>query len=277
MSADDDRARAGETLLSQPQGEGKPTAADETLLSQPPAEPGKRPEAKPAATKKESFFSRHFETVVAVLIAIVTVSGAFVAWRSSTVGSGASDAERQGVLSSVSRERVQTDNRTRLYNELRIFATYTQYQEMASLLQQDAQKLAEAGQDEQAESLLQEADSDKKLASSAYSFLTYPQYVKEDDKGRKVYDVEGYMQASLDIDARTQDLNPDDDLQKADRLHLQEQWLVGIVIVLAVALLFFTLAEITRSFLRYIFVTIGLFAFLAAVVMGAVVEVAALL
>jgi bacteriorhodopsin len=72
-------------------------------------------------------------------------------------------------------------------------------------------------------------------------------------------------------------LNPDDDFQEADRLHLQEQRLVGIVILLAVALLFLTLAHITQSFLRYIFVTIGLFAFLAALVIGAVIEVAALL
>ena len=232
---------------------------------------------EPVAPKKEGCLSRHFETVVAIWIAIVTVTGAFVAWRASTVGSSAADAARQGILSAVSRERVQTDNRTRLYNDLRIFTEYVQNQEMASLLRQDAQKLTEMGQTEQVEPLAQEADVYEDLADSAYGFLDYPQYVKEDNEGRKTYDAEGYLQASLAIEARTQDLNPDDDFQEADRLHLQGQRLVEIVIVLAVALLFLTLAQITQSFLRYVFVTIGLFAFLVALVIGAVIEVAALL
>jgi len=232
---------------------------------------------KPTASEKEGCLSRHFEIVIAIWIAIVTVTGAFVAWRASTVGSNAADADRQGILSAVSRERVQTDHRTRLHNDLRIFTDYIQNREMASLLEQDAQKLGEMGQTEQAESLWREVETYEDLADSAYGFLDYPQYVKEDNEGRKTYDVEGYLQASLAIEARVQDLNPDDDFQEADRLHLQEQRLVGIVILLAVALLFLTLAHITQSFPRYIFVTIGLFAFLAALVIGAVIEVAALL
>jgi uncharacterized Tic20 family protein len=234
-----------------------------------------RPE--PAAPEKKGCLSRHFETVIAIWIAIVTVAGAFVAWRASIIGGSAADADRQGILSAVSRERVQTDHRTRLYNDLRIFTDYIQNREMASLLKQDMERLAEMGQTEQVESLLREADAHEALADSAYGFLDYAQYVKEDNTGRKTYDAEGYLQASLAIEARNRDLNPDDDFQEADRLHLQEQRLVGIVIVLAVALLFLTLAQITQSFLRYIFVIIGLFAFLAALVIGAVIEVAALL
>lgn len=229
------------------------------------------------ALKKEGCLSRHFETVIAILIAIVTVIGAFLAWRASTVGGSAADADREGILSTVSRERVQTDNRTRLYNDLRIFTDYAQNREMALFLKQDAQELAEMGQTEQVESLLREADACEDLADSAYGFLDYPQYVKEDSVGRKTYDAEGYMQASLAVEARTQDLNPDDDFQKANRLHLREQRLVGTIIILAVALLFLTLAQITQSFLRYVFATIGLSAFLAALVIGAVIEVAALL
>jgi hypothetical protein len=98
--------------------------------------------------KKEGCLSRHFETVVAIWIAIVTVAGALVAWRASTVGSSAADADRQGILSAVSRERVQTDHRTRLYNDLRVFADYIQNREMASLLRQDAGKWADMGQAE---------------------------------------------------------------------------------------------------------------------------------
>jgi uncharacterized Tic20 family protein len=245
-----------------------------------PAEGAEQPEPampeKPAA-KEGGCLSRHFETVIAIWIAIVTVAGALVAWRASTVGSNAADADRQGIISAVSRERVQTDHRTRLYNDLRIFTDYIQNWEMALLLKQDAQRLGEMGQTEQVESLWREVGTYEDLADSAYGFLDYPQYVKEDNEGRKIYDVESYLQASLDIEARIQDLNPDDDFQEADRLHLQEQRLVGVVILLAVALLFLTLAQITQSFLRYIFVAIGLLAFLAALVIGAVIEVTALL
>lgn len=232
---------------------------------------------EPAVPEREGCLSRHFETMVAILIAIVTVSGAFVAWRASTVGGGAAEADRQGILSTIARERVQTANRTYLYSDLRIFTEYVQNQVMASLLNQNVQELTEMGQSEQVESLLREAEAYEELADSAYGFLDYPQYVQEDNAGRKTYDTEGYMQASLAIETRTQDLNPADDFQKADHLHLQEQRLVGIVIVLAIALLFLTLAQITQRFLRYIFVTIGLCAFLAAATIGAIIEVAALL
>jgi len=251
--------------------------AEEKEAAQVVEQPEPAAPEKPAVLEKEGCLSRHFETVIAICIAIVTVTGAFVAWRASTAGGSAADAERQGILSAVSRERVQTDHRTRLYNDLRIFTDYIQNQDIASLLKQDAQKLGEMGQTERAESLLREADVHEDLADSAYGFLDYPQYVREDNMGRKTYDAEGYLQASLAIETRTQDLNPDDDFREADRLHLLKQWLVGIVIVLAVALLFLTLAQITQSFLRYIFFTIGLFAFLTALAIGTVIEVTALL
>ena len=56
--------------------------------------------------------SQRLETVVAILIAVVTVIGAVVAWRSSVADDGAGDADFAGLRASVRSEETRADRKS---------------------------------------------------------------------------------------------------------------------------------------------------------------------
>ncbi|RMF31030.1 MAG: hypothetical protein D6759_10780 [Chloroflexi bacterium] len=193
-----------------------------------------------------------FQTLIAVLIAMVTVTGAIVAWRAATISSEADDAEREGLLSTIVRERVDATNRTWLYNDLRTFALYTEYQALADRLAQDAQAHREAGDEDEADRLAQEAERYRLLSDNLRRFL-FEGYITSEG----TYDANAFLARRWAEAAREADLEPQDDLALADTLRLRAQRLVGGTIFLAAALLLLTLAQISRSGLRYLFLAGG--------------------
>ena len=207
-----------------------------------------------------------FQTLIAVLIAMVTVTGAIVAWRAATIGSEADDAEREGLLSTIVRERVDATNRTWLYNDLRTFALYTEYQALADRLAQDAQDRREGGDDEEADRLEREAERYQALADNLRRFL-FEGYITSEG----TYDADAFLARRWAEAAREADLEPQDDLARADTLRFRAQQLVGGTIFLAAALLLLTLAQISRSGLRYLFLTGGLVLYL--VVLGGLLTI----
>ncbi len=196
--------------------------------------------------------SPRFQTLIAVLIAMVTVTGAIVAWRAATIGSEADDAEREGLLSTIVRERVDATNRTWLYNDLRTFALYTEYQALADRLAQDAQTYREAGDEDEADRLAREAERYRLLSDNLRRFL-FEGYITSEG----TYDADAFLARRWAEAARKADLEPQDDLALADTLRLRAQRLVGGTIFLASALLLLTLAQISRSGLRYLFLAGG--------------------
>jgi len=196
--------------------------------------------------------SPRFQTLIAVLIAMVTVTGAIVAWRAATISSEADDAEREGLLSTIVRERVDATNRTWLYNDLRTFALYTEYQTLADRLAQDAQAHREAGDEDEADRLAQEAERYRLLSDNLRRFL-FEGYITSEG----TYDANAFLARRWAEAAREADLEPQDDLALADTLRLRAQRLVGGTIFLAAALLLLTLAQISRSGLRYLFLAGG--------------------
>src|SRR5258705_4820358 len=65
--------------------------------------------------------SQRLETVVAILIAVVTVIGALVAWRSSVADDGAGDADFAGLRASV------RAGGTRALNHVHAYENYGSY------------------------------------------------------------------------------------------------------------------------------------------------------
>ncbi|HHH40701.1 MAG TPA: hypothetical protein ENK56_01690 [Chloroflexi bacterium] len=196
--------------------------------------------------------SPRFQTLIAVLIAMATVTGAIVAWRAATISSEANDAEREGLLSTIVRERVDATNRTWLYNDLRTFALYTEYQALADRLAQDAQTYREAGDEDEADRLAREAERYRLLSDNLRRFL-FEGYITSEG----TYDADAFLARRWAEAARKADLEPQDDLALADTLRLRAQRLVGGTIFLASALLLLTLAQISRSGLRYLFLAGG--------------------
>src|SRR6476620_9476893 len=74
--------------------------------------------------------SQRLETVVAILIAVVTVIGALVAWRSSVADDGAGDADFAGLRASVRAEETRALNSVDAYENYGAYMNYRRYNEM---------------------------------------------------------------------------------------------------------------------------------------------------
>ena len=81
--------------------------------------------------------SQRLETVVAILIAVVTMIGAVVAWRSSVADDGAGDADFAGLRASVRAEETRALNSVDAYENYGAYMNYRRYNEMGNLIEAD--------------------------------------------------------------------------------------------------------------------------------------------
>lgn len=72
----------------------------------------------------------HFKTVIAVLIAVVTVIGAMVAWRAALAGGNAGDADLAGVTATLNTEETRTLNKANLYANYQAYTNYMLHNNM---------------------------------------------------------------------------------------------------------------------------------------------------
>jgi hypothetical protein len=90
-----------------------------------------------------------FKSFVAVLIAIVTILGATVACLATVAGSGASDADFNGVSAAIKAQKAEVVNDITAYEHYRAYTSYVRYDEMGNLIydetvnsgEKDAQEL----------------------------------------------------------------------------------------------------------------------------------------
>jgi hypothetical protein len=95
----------------------------------------------------ESTYDR-FQTINAILLALVTLLGAFVVWRSSVASGAAGDENVAGILATLNVEQTRAINTVILYENYRGYTQYARYLELGNNLY-DA--LADAPDDEAAD------------------------------------------------------------------------------------------------------------------------------
>src|SRR5688572_26312154 len=94
------------------------------------------------ATESESSNNR-METVVALLIAVITVIGAVVAWRASVADDGAGDADFAGLRASLNAEETRALNAVNAFEHYGAYTTYWRYNALGDALADDVE-VAEA-------------------------------------------------------------------------------------------------------------------------------------
>ncbi len=194
--------------------------------------------------------SDRFQTVVAILIAVVSVVSAGVVWRASLAGSSAATADRQGLVTTVTYEAAYAQTVSRLYEEARYAAQFAFYQARLKALkaQGDPAARSEAGWVSQIVDGL-----------AAFTPLTTdPAYRTAD--GRPNLDAR--LADLRTADAALRDLDPQQHFATADWLYFESEALTSAIVIFAVALLFLTLAEITRRRIRVGFGIVGVLVFL---------------
>ena len=186
--------------------------------------------------------------VIAVLIGLVSVTGAFITWRSSQLGEKAVDKDRQAIAETVLQEQSNADVETQLRDEQQAFSQYKEDLTNASLLDAEADKLDAAGQSADAARTRDQAGTQREVANSLAALTFSTAYVEFDDttglpKDFLIDDRRADLRRNDDQAAK---VNPDATAAQAIDFRRRSQRLEGWTIPLVLAVVLLTFATITR-------------------------------
>ena len=202
-----------------------------------------------------------FKTFTAIMIALVTIASALVAWRAAVASSEASQADFSGLAAAINAEQEQVLNDITVSVHYQAFLAYTRYNELGYKLQ-DA--IDAAGGGDTVASLKQLKSDVWGIAYGLQSIFFPSRYLRPDG----TYDSQREIQEKTAESERKQDTKPDLHFSRADDLRLKADLLVVTLILLGISFWMFTCAQILRRTMKYAFAVGGMF-FLAASVMGA--------
>jgi hypothetical protein len=207
--------------------------------------------------------SQRLETIVAILIAIATVFGAVVAWRSSVADDGAGDADFAGLRASVRAEETRALNYVNAYESYGAYTNYRRYQDMGDLIEAD-----QPSAPEEVATVLERQRADYHDLSISSQRLFPNKFLDRDGS----YNVKRQLGELWADAAKENDLNPDLQFAEADQLRAKANWLLAAVTILAIALVFYTLVETVGDRMKYLLVTLGSLSMIAGVVFALFVE-----
>jgi hypothetical protein len=189
--------------------------------------------------------SERFKTIVASAIAFVTVMSAIVAWRAALAAGDASNADMAGLAATLNAEETKSLNSLKAYEHYRAFTTYLRYAILGDLLAEDA---ANAPEEEAAELDQQRGDA-YALAIEIESNFFSSRYLDPETGNYDTYRELGEAEADAE---QAKDINPAPHFDRADRLRTKSNSLIAVLVVFAVALWFYTLAEGMRHSFKYV-------------------------
>jgi len=210
--------------------------------------------------------SDRFETVVTVLIAVVSTIIALVASQSAVASGNATEAQHDGVLAKINLERVDGSSRTQIAHDERAFSLYRSNRDLYSLTIDFAVQAETAGNAAQGTALRQEAARQLEDSNNAYRFIDSNYLVKDPSSGEYTsFDEQNYLNDQRQTASVYEDIAYDDNFAEADRLRTQSLTLGVTLLAWFIALMFLTWAEITKSALRWVWLAAGVLVALSIV------------
>lgn len=195
--------------------------------------------------------------VLALLITLVTVIGAIVAWRVSLLDDQQSDANYTGLASAFQSVDVRTLAAAQAYQEYRAYTRFHRYDALRERLANDS--AASPREREEAE----------QLAANAFAFFS-SQYVTPDDR----YDARRQIREQIAEAALDRDVDASAHFVSSDTARDKGSLLLLVPIVLAVAGLCYILAEKLAGTMLFLFAAAGSAVFVAGVVVFLRIEFA---
>lgn len=206
------------------------------------------------------------DVVIAILIALVSLTTALAAWRTNIVGSSAADANRQGLLDALKKGAAQNEDWRKLYEEAGYASTF--------VIENAAAEAMEASKDE---ALKAAAKNMRQYLLPSLQLLSEPlgtqeKYMKSDgtfDLEKRFADLQ---EEAPDILA----LDPAASFALADRYASEQRWLTVGTVLLAISLFWLGMAEILWGRSRTINFTLGIGVYLIGLLFLLIVEIAAI-
>lgn len=197
--------------------------------------------------KSSRMSSPRTDIIIACLIALVSISFALAAWRTSRAASSAGDANRQGLLDTVKKQAGANEDWRKTYEEANYAESYAAY--LAEV------KTMEANGD--AGATLQAADLRKYMLPSLQllgaPLASEPVYQNPDG----TYNLQKRFAALEAADPSLSKLDPQKSFQLAASYFSEQRWLTVASVLLAISLFWLALAEIGGKRLRLPTLVIG--------------------
>jgi hypothetical protein len=185
--------------------------------------------------------SSRYSTFVSILIAIVSLAGAVLAWRVAVASSHAGNADTAGLLAAVDREDATTQATIGAVGHQMAYAAFIRNNSLA-------QAFYALGKD-----FTTTARGFEAAANRALEFVP-GQYLDRNDKFDAQRDIgEDIANASVN-----KDIHPADHFKEADQARRKAQFLLLDLSGYGVALVALTLADAIHNRLRYLFLLGGL-------------------
>lgn len=211
---------------------------------------------------KKSIDPGKLEIIIAFLIALVSLTTALVVWRINSIGSTADDLVHLGLINAVKKQTSANEDWRKVYEEAAYARDYSIY--LAGV--QAMENSGDASQVSQAATLRQYMLPNLQLLSSPLG--TDGKYLKPDSS----YDLEKRF-ADLEADTpELSSLDPQSTFDQADSYYSQKRWISVSLILLAISLLWLTLAEISKKWMTTISLLLGIGIYLAGVFWMVAVE-----
>ncbi|HSD85221.1 MAG TPA: hypothetical protein VLG46_15265 [Anaerolineae bacterium] len=210
--------------------------------------------------------SNRFEAFLAICIAVATVVGAVLAARAAVYNDAANDADQAGLSSAIDLALTQSSVEAQRTQNLSAFLQFAQHRRLAELISAQMDQI-----DSNSETWAQldrESSAEWNKAINSRYFFDANFY----DKFSNTFDQQAFVDSQLAEAASLKDLNPDPDFSQADDQRRTSAQLLGLIAVLAVALLLFAVANILGHRLRYVLAGLGVLIIVGSIAMALAIE-----
>jgi hypothetical protein len=206
-----------------------------------------------------------FTTLVAIMIALVALIGAVVAWRASVAEDASGDADYAGLRAAINVEETRALDASTAYTQYGAYVTYQRNSALGDLIAED---MAQATEDEAIVLNSQRANAHD--VATASERLFQQRFLNRDGS----YSVQRQLGEMWADASKERDLNPEPQFVEADRLRAKSGSLLAAIGVLALALVFYTLIESVAGRAQWALFALGTLLAIGGTVAAVVLELA---
>ncbi len=207
--------------------------------------------------------SPRLDVLIAIVIAIVSASAAFAAWRASMVSSAAGDAIRQGLIDTLKKQAGANEDWRRTYEVASYAQDYAVTLAEVEALENSGDKIAQA----QAATMRQYLLPSLQLPGDPLT--TNKKYLKADG----TYDLD-LLFANLESEASDiSGLDPQASFKLSDQYSSEQRWLTAGAVLLAISLFWLALSQLSAKRSRLLLLAIGIGIYLFGMAWFLLVEI----
>lgn len=187
------------------------------------------------------------ETIIPVLIGVISILGAVMAGAAAGAESAAGDAQRAGLNAALNYEKASAAAQSQAYQHLEAAAEARNFAALADQLEAEAEEARARGDESAARVLQAEAQSHRAAAEASLDFAETGYLDPDGNFNSQSFAAD---QLAAVINFRDQDYDAADDFRLADVLSRRSSSLVNSVIGLSLAVLLLTVAQIAPRRMR---------------------------